>query len=181
MKKGIFSVTGCALALGLIAAPGANASTVQTKEKISVKQPASSASLTGIDVKNISKKIPASEGRDHTLFLDHINQYIDNTDTNFQTIVPKVDEFYTNSATARKELAFYNTTLRKLKANSHQLTSYKNQLDHISKQYGYKVYLSPFYNEISNLQASVIYETKKLNHIHANFVPMTPTGNNNQV
>jgi DNA repair ATPase RecN len=181
MKKGIFSVTGCALALGLIAAPAANASTVQPKEKISFKQTASSASLAAIDVKNISKKAPVSEDRDHTESLDHINQYIDNTDTTFQEIVPKVDEFYTNYATARKELAFYNTTLKKLKAHSNQLASYKNQLDHISKQYGHKVYLNPFYNEISNLQESVIYETKKLNHIHANFVPMTPTDNNNQV
>ncbi|MED1202621.1 hypothetical protein [Heyndrickxia acidicola] len=178
MKKSIFSAAGCALALGLIAAPAAHASTAQPKEKMSVHHPASSAVITAMDVKNISKKALSPKGSSRTAFLNHINQYIDNTDTNFQEIVPKIDEFYSNTASAKKELGFYKSTLKKLKANSHQLTGYKNQLDQVSKQSGQKVYLAPFYNEISNLQSSIVYETKKLNHTHANFVPTYSSGNN---
>jgi hypothetical protein len=173
MKKGILSITGCALALGLVAAPAANASTV--------KFPVSNDHSAKEVLKNHTIKNPTFKVTDSKLPLAPFNRNINNVDSNFQALVKKVDGFYTNPATSKNEREFYNTTLGKLKASSKRLASYKNQLDHISRKNGKIEHLTLLYEEVNNLQASVTYEITNLNHFHTNFVPVTPSGSDNQV
>jgi hypothetical protein len=188
MKKGLLSVTGCALALGLVAAPAASASTVKhVKEKVSVEHYEYSNHLTnGVFDKDLAKlafnkhgiKIPAYKLREYNFFRTPLN--INQLDTNIQSLVQKVDGFYSTPTTAEKELNFYKNTLGKLNAKSKQLANFQKQLDYISNIYGITQYLAPLNDKLSNLQLSIANEITKLNQLHTNFVPITSSGNDNQ-
>jgi hypothetical protein len=188
MKKSLLSVTGCALALGLVAAPAASASTVKhAKEKVSVEHNEYSNHLTNVVFdKDLAKlafnkhgiKIPAHKLREYKFFRTPLN--INQLDTNIQSLVQKVDGFYSTPTTAEKELDFYKNTLSKLNAKSMQLAYFQKQLDYISNIYGITQYLTPLNDKLSNLQLSIANEITKLNQLHSNFVPITSLDSNNQ-
>jgi hypothetical protein len=171
MKKGILSVTGCALALGLVAAPVANAASVS---KIKAKESIYHRSINNHLAKSSTK------GKESKNFFVSINKNIDKINTNFQVIVQKADSFYSNSNTAEKELDFFDNTLEKLNASSIQLVTIQKQLDRITKKDDTTDDVTTTYEDVNKVEQSITDEINKLSQLHTTFVPVTSTGSDNQ-
>jgi hypothetical protein len=202
MKKVILSVTGCALALGLVAAPVANAKSVPHQTKVTVKHVTTKAKASAKDtstethtakasakdnstkthtaksvVKKVTPKVSPAKLKEVQKFLSPVSKNIDRVDTNLQTLTKKVTDFYANttSYSSEQELDFYNGALGKLKADSKQLVSYKKQLDQLSKKYVTADVLTATYQQVSDLQSSIKNEFTTLDGLHKSFVPTAPT------
>jgi hypothetical protein len=171
MKKGIFSVTGCALALGLVAVPAANAASIS---KIKAKE-----SIYHRSAINHPTKL-STKGKESKKLFNSINKSIDKINTNSQVLVQKADMFYTKSNTAEKELDFYDHTLEKLNASSIQLVTMQKQLDRITKKDGTTDDVTTANDEVNEEEQNNTDEINKLDELHTSFVPAASTENDNQ-
>jgi hypothetical protein len=96
-----------------------------------------------------------------------VNKNGNKVSTNLQSLEKTVASFYaTPNTSSKNELGLYNSSLGKLKAYSKQLTSYKKQLDQISKKYGTSTTLTSAYQKVSELQSSIKTEIGILNSFH---------------
>jgi predicted nucleic acid-binding Zn-ribbon protein len=170
MKKTVLKAAGCALALGLIAAPAINASASTHVHKSETCKHVTKVK----DVRYISKKITEKEAAkvESKKLNVLLTKKVSTVDKKVQALTKKVDAFYTAPETKKAEMGVYRSTLGKLKAYSHQLTSYQKQLNAITKKNkAATVTLSNVTTKITSLQDAIKAEITKVQDLHKNFKP----------
>jgi hypothetical protein len=179
MKKTVLKAAGCALALGLIAAPAINASASTHVHKSETCKHVTKVK----DVRYISKKITEKEAAkvESKKLNVLLTKQVSNVDKKVQALTKKVDAFYAAPETKKAEMGVYKSALGKLKAYSHQLTSYNKQLNAVTKKNKVAATtLSTVTTKVTSLQDAIKAEITKVQDLHKNFKPAPmKSGNHN--
>lgn len=176
MKKTILKISGCALALGLLAAPSVNAAQPDStcKNVIVKKEVKKDVIVKKVVKKEIKgkeevKKLTAKEKAALKL-LNPLNKNVVKVETEVTKITKMADDFYAEPTTKMAEKELFYRSVSKLHQSSLKLDVNKKQLEKVMKKYGKTAEATALKEKIAALKTSIKNEKIKLMDLHKKYL-----------